>query len=200
MLYWQPAKTQIDVIGQYNGKWVVQGLGEADPMKTVAEKGGKSPSTWQWFCLEFGQTILVKRRSNPKTFTKDILPVKITPQEVEIKDKVTAMSGQRYRENVGKQTDKQNEFWDRRKFVNAKKEKDLTIDIATDNAIQSGFKKEVVGEMLMKLAEREDGIEKSIAFAAIIAKAKQARMKKGNTVQSKSQPDRESKVENQFTT
>lgn len=177
MLYWRPARTKIDVVGQYNGKWVVLGLGEANPMKTVAEKGGKYPSTWQWFCLEFGQTILVKRRPKPKNFTKDLLPVKITTKE--IKDKGTKVSDEKYKEDMKKQVLKEKELWDEGKFANIHEELDFTIEIATDNAIRSGFKDELVGQILMKLAEQEDGIEKSIAFAAIIAKAKQARMKKG---------------------
>lgn len=177
MLYWKPNRTQLDVIGQYKGKWVVDGLGEAIPIRTVAEKGGKYPSTWEWFRLEFGQTILVKRRTKPKTFTGERLPVKITSQKV--KKEPAVITDQKYGKRVEKQMSKQTELWDKEKSVNTREEKGITIDIATENSIQSGFKREVVGEMLMKLAEQKDGIEKSIAFAAIIAKAKRARMKKG---------------------
>ncbi|MBA7682236.1 hypothetical protein ES703_90585 [subsurface metagenome] len=182
MLYWRPGRTQLDVIGKYNGKWYVQGLGEAEPMEIVAEKGGKYPSIWQWFRLEFGQTVLVKRRPKPKTFTKDCLPVKITTKEIKNKD--TIVSDQKYRKDV-KEMSKQKELWDKEKLANIHEEPDFTIDIATYNSINSGFKEEVVGQMLMKLAEQKDGIEKSIAFAAIIAKAKQARMKKGGEIENR---------------
>ncbi len=176
MLYWKPGRTQIDDIGQYKGKWFVQGLGEANPMKTVSEKGGKYPITWQWFCLKFGQTILVKRRAKPKTFTEESIPIQIASQKV--KKETAVISDQKYRKHVEKQMSNQTGFWDKEKPVNTRDEKDFTIDIATDNSIGSGFKEKVVGQMLMKLAEQKDGIEKSIAFAAIIAKAKQVRMKK----------------------
>ncbi len=177
MLFWRPTTTQIDAIGRYKGKWVVDGLGGAIPIRTVGENGGKYPSTWEWFRLEFGQTILVKRRAKPKSVTEERLPVKIASQKV--KKKLAVISDHKNRKQVVNQMPKQTELWEKEQSVNTREEKDITINIATDNSIRSGFKEEVVGEMLMKLAEQKGGIEKSIAFAAIIAKAKQARMKRG---------------------
>ncbi len=182
MLYWQPAKTQIDVIGQYKGKWVVQGLGEADPMKTVAEKGGKSPSTWQWFCLEFGQSVLIKRRHIPKVVKEENLPVKNV--SISAQNELGISKQYRVTTDQTKAVGRQKEIWQRETAEIRKKERmyqsegTITIDVATNICIQSDFEKSIVGEMLMRLSEQENGIEKAIGFAAIIAKAKQVRMKK----------------------
>lgn len=56
--------------------------------------------------------------------------------------------------------------------------KTISINEATDLAIKSNFDPMVTGSALMSLAELEQGgIEKAIAFAAIVAKAKQYRTK-----------------------
>lgn len=176
MLYWKSPAKQLDTIAKYNGKWVAQGLGEVTPAEIAAKKEGSNPVVWQWFCLEYGQTILVKRRAKPKTFTEECLPVRITTQGIETKARVVC--SRKDKQNMGNKISKQAELWGEEKLVNSHNEENMTVDTATDKVICSGFEEEIVGKMLMKLVEQKDGIEKSIAFAAIIAKAKQARMKK----------------------
>lgn len=178
MLYWKSPAKQLDAIGKYNSKWAMQGLGEVVPMEIVAKKEGRNPVTWQWFGLEYGQTILVKRRAKPKIFTKNCLPVKIASEKIKTKAKVTF--SRENEKNMGNRKSKQPELWDGDKPINSHTEEKVTIDIATDNVIRSGFQEEMAGKMLMKLVEQNDGIEKAIAFSAIIAKAKQARMKRKN--------------------
>ena len=177
MLYWKPSRTQLDVVGQYKERWIVQGLGEARPGEIVARQGGKYPCTWQWFCLEFGQSILVRRRTKPRAFTRDNLQLNITTQGSDANASTSVV--QMRKEGVNTHMSKQNELWNKGERTDIRETPDLTVDVATDNSIRSDFQEEVVGRMLMKLAEQEDGIEKSIAFAAIIAKAKRARIKKG---------------------
>ena len=72
---------------------------------------------------------------------------------------------------MGNKISKQAELWGEEKLVNSHNEEKMTVDTATDKVIRSGFEEEIVGKMLMKLVEQKDAIEKSIAFAAIIAKA-----------------------------
>ena len=51
-----------------------------------------------------------------------------------------------------------------------------TIDEATDFLIKSNFNEKEVGRYLLSLASEKDGIEKAIAFASIIVKARRARL------------------------
>lgn len=55
----------------------------------------------------------------------------------------------------------------------------LTLDELTDQAIKSGFDPMVVGNDIIKMAEQPNGIELAISYAAILIKARQARLKKG---------------------
>jgi len=182
MLYWEPPQTQLDVIGKYKDKWVIQGLGEATPGDIVGKKRGRDSTVWQWFHLEFGQSVIIKRRHIPKVVKEENLPVK----NVSISAQNELGIGRQYRVTTDqtKAVGRQKELWQREDAEIHKKERmnqsegTITIDVATNMCIQSDFEKSVVGEMLMRLSEQEDGIEKAIGFAAIIAKAKQVRMKK----------------------
>jgi len=182
MLYWQPPQTQLDVVGKYKDKWIVRGLGEATPKDIVSKKGSRDSTVWQWFHLEFGQNVLLKRRQTPKAVEEESLPVKnvsifnkgelgISKQSHVTIDKTKSMGPQK-------------ELWQgvtteiRKGERKLQSEGTITVDVATDMCIQSDFEKSIVGEMLMRLSEQENGIEKAIGFAAIIAKAKQVRMKK----------------------
>jgi len=161
MLYWQPPHTQTDIIGQYEGNWALQGLGNAEPVGTPYERKGKYPVIWQWFRLNFGQTVLIKRRQEIKTLTKNSLPIELTTTESE-KDQIH----------------RQAKLWDNQRLVDISKQQEISLDLATDICIDSGFREDIVGSMLMNFAVQEKGIEKAIAFASLIAKAKHARMKK----------------------
>jgi hypothetical protein len=52
----------------------------------------------------------------------------------------------------------------------------LTLDELTGEAIRSGFNAELIGKHLLAFAEIPDGIEKALAYAAIIIKARRARL------------------------
>jgi len=51
-----------------------------------------------------------------------------------------------------------------------------TLDELTTEAIKAGFNYGIIGKHVMELAERSDGIELAIAYVAVIAKAKKARL------------------------
>jgi len=54
-----------------------------------------------------------------------------------------------------------------------------TLDALTSEAISSGFNEELMGQHLQLLWRLEDGIEKAIAYSAIVGKAVQAKRKAG---------------------
>lgn len=181
MLYWQPPQTQLDVVGKYKDKWVIQGLGEATPGDIVGEKRGRE-TVWQWFHLEFGQSVLIKRRHMPKVVKEENLPVKNV--SISAQNELGTSKQYRVTKDQTKAVGRQKKLWQRetaevrKKELMHQSEGTITIDVATNICIQSDFEKSIVGEMLMRLSEQENGIEKAIGFAAIIAKAKQVRMKK----------------------
>jgi hypothetical protein len=54
----------------------------------------------------------------------------------------------------------------------------VRIEELTAFAIKSGFPPEKIGNDILRLSEESDGIEKVIAYAAILAKARIARSKR----------------------
>lgn len=172
LLYWEPPNTNLDTIGQYDGKWMLKGIGSAEPISSpIRGKKGKYPGIWQWFKLQFGQTVLVKRRSQVIRFDQDAIPVRIVPSKVSTKAdfQIERISGRKPTMQGG--------LWDKYS-VDSQVNHAITVENATNTVIESGFRKDVIGSMLLQLAEQRDGIDKCVAFAAIIAKLRQARSKK----------------------
>lgn len=63
LLHWQPPATQADVLVDADGQWIVSGLGPCAPLQVAPiAASGSGGYLWQWVRLEFGQTMLVKRR------------------------------------------------------------------------------------------------------------------------------------------
>ena len=75
LIHWQAPRTEIDVLGLRNGEWFVAGLGQARPLWESVEKRGKSPMVWQWFELDCGQHVLLKRRPEPNMIQETNLPL-----------------------------------------------------------------------------------------------------------------------------
>ena len=143
---------------------------------------GKNAAVWEWYRLEFGQTILAKRRPNPRPIPKENLPEpplpptrarvldplqERRPRQQESKDLFSAtnqrlpvMNHRPGRQQAGTGT------------------KSPNLDELTRQIISSGFDPQVVGQQLLDFANDPDGIEQAIGFAAILIKAKRARRNK----------------------
>lgn len=178
MLYWRAPVSQIDALGQHEGKWVLQGLGELTPLGNPLDKKSKSSIDWQWFKLNFGQTVLIKRRPRVNTITEKTLPTKTSVDDTRVKTtERKELGGNNYYQKYPKQ---QYGLWDS-SDKEADKKEELTVDAAAALAVKSKFKANTVGALLLQLSTQEDGIKKAMSFAEIIAKAKRARIKKVDT-------------------
>ena len=167
MIYWQPPLTQLDTVGILEGQMVLLGIGNIKELSYPNRSELKSNTLWQWVRLDFGQTLLVKRRVNPKKLDDRFKPV-IPKHPMYKKTEVIQLKG------------KQLPLWDQRDSQK-KALSESTIDECTQVCIRSDFKPETIGSMLLKLIDGENAVEKAIAFTAIIAKAKVARDKHGNS-------------------
>ena len=175
MLYWHAPVSQIDALGQHEGKWVLQGLGELTPLGNPLEKKLERSIDWQWFKLNFGQTVLVKRRPRVTSVTEKALPTKRSVDETRVETSERRELGvNNYHRKYPKQ---QYGLWDSLDREVSKK-KELTVDEAAALAVKSEFKANTVGALLLQLSSQGDGVKKAISFAEIIAKAKRARIRK----------------------
>lgn len=182
---WDPPSTQSDSTGTVEGEVAVRGLGFARPQGEPHVAGGFE---WQWLRLDFGQSILCKQRAaKQRPLPKRLLPgprlatskrifkehaaigdQAVAPSEtiplfsppVETKSEATAAADKR--EHAGGE-----------RLPAAK-----SIDYLSDLAIQSQFDDKTLGALLKEVADGPNGVEKAIAFAAIIAKAISARRKR----------------------
>jgi len=171
LLYWQPPKSPLDAIGRVGDGYAIQGLGVVHPLGQVFPTR-QGETGYQWFRLDSGQTLLCKRRAEPRLMPATSLP---QPREVAGHQKTPA---------VESRTPEQDLFGHRpvspHQAENSREPPVLTLDSATDEAIHSNFNANVVGKNLLKFAEAENGLELAVAFAAIVVKARRARLKRSS--------------------
>lgn len=182
LLYWQPPSSQIKALGRVDNKWILQGFGEVVPMGSEYIKSEKNPVIWQWFKLQFGQTVLLKRSDKVDTISEKLLPVKQQEKEPTVSKEVNTIQSRqterRLRGEEASQTVKQAGLWDDDKYTDNLKTEEITIEKAADLVVKSRFRTNVIGSLLLKLAAQENGEEKSMLFAKLIAKARNARIKR----------------------
>jgi ADP-ribosylglycohydrolase len=173
LLYWSPPKVPLDALGLIGMQEGLYGLGPSDPIgQSYPTRQGDA--SYRWCKLAFGQTVLSKRRevlrsippesvaqSSSSAKIEQVRPLRKHPMNEQ--DLFNSSSlGTSERGSGGSMTGH-------------------SIDSATDEAISSEFNPIVVGRQLLSFAEMENGIELAVAYAAILVKAKRARLKRSNT-------------------
>lgn len=161
LLRWQPPRVQLECVGKDGDSLYVAGLGHAKPIGIELSGRGGDDTVWQWLRLDFGQTILAKRRKELRANV-----AQITPRQIEPSVKVKLSPTEHQTDLLGSLETGVNE----RKVVAAK-----TLDVMTLEAIKSGFDPTLIGTHLLEVSERQNGVEQAIAYSAIIAKARAAR-------------------------
>jgi hypothetical protein len=163
----------LDVIGIVGDRFAVAGLGFAAVKDSEYKSQNKDATVWQWLELEFGQSILVKRRENPRPLPPYNLPMKTVASNLITK---TSAKLKQHQQSSGA-NNHTGDYMDAHERVSAD---NSTVDKLTSDAIESGFNEELIGKHLLSLATYPDGIEKAIAYASIIAKARMVRLKSRN--------------------
>jgi len=165
LLKWSAPKTQSDAWICRGPDAALAGLGSLQMMGPEFPSP-KGPSLiYQWCELPFGQTILAKRKSqrSEKTVkTESIGSPAQTPQTTGSK----VVSALTKTESV-KASQMQNR--------DALADKNISLDQRTRLCINGNFDPQILGENLLAVINGSEGIERAVAFAAIIAKAKIAR-------------------------
>lgn len=215
LMTWQVPRTQLDVVGTINGRLAIAGLGFAEACSEEFT-GGKADHSYQWLRLEFGQTLLCKRRTkisamDHSTFPAVASPPKayVSPTQLErMRNNTIKSSGRDLFGNVNsfepmvhvlspKNTEKKKDL-ESTKLPNSNTQIEIassqkpteeksntlpidrnhTINELTDRAIKSGFDPAIIGIDLLSFAEHPNGIELAISYAAILVKARKARLQR----------------------
>lgn len=183
LLSWRPPRSNGDSLGTVGDKIALSGLGYAKLMGDE-QRGDKSPSAiWQWVRLEFGQTILCKRRA--------VLPelsIRMIPQKPSIKKDISRPKSHTLDSNMAilnaNAWSRQRNLLPSEDEIDSKKrglserEPSPTIDELVDHAIQNAFDPSMIGRHMLLLCERENGLELVVAYSAVVAKARIARRKR----------------------
>jgi ADP-ribosylglycohydrolase len=165
---WQPPTTLLDAVGMVDDQLAVAGLGMVVPKGDEYKSQSKDASIWQWSKLEFGESILVKRRENPRPLPLYNLPLKPMPPTSRAKQ--SAKPKARHQLNF---PDTNTNFIRGNERISAYEK---TVHELTNDAIESDFDEALIGRHLLNLAAHPDGVEKAIAYASIIAKARIVRL------------------------
>ena len=176
LLHWNLPKSSLDLIGYYENKIALYGLGIIEPYgEKVQQKSGQNIFYWQFFKTSFGQTVLLKHRDKLPIIPHQNIPI-TSPENGLLKVKKEDERKDTIRKNEKTQnlnTDQNRKYGEKEKHDPLK-----SIDEITDYLIKNGFNETKIGRYLLSFADDEDGIEKAIAFSSIIVKAKRARMKR----------------------
>lgn len=147
LLFFRPMANEVDCLGLIDERPVLSGLGFVERMREPSIARGDT--VWDWWRTRFGQTVLVKHRRLLRSFESSHLPIETRQQKNE------------------------SLFTPPTQVVTVSRPR--TLDDWTNFVIKGGFDHALIGEGLLYFAEQSDGLEKAIAFASIIAKARVAR-------------------------
>lgn len=178
LLYWQPPKTALDCVSSTSGNYELAGFGGLSALSEefgAAQKG----TVWQWFQLDFGQTIVCKRRSAPKSLS-------IANSKVTASKQMKASESRSTTEEIAKPASPlhgsdlfSNTTSPLRHSTGIDEEIPFSLDQLTDAVIRSNFEPSTIGQAMLRICNEENAIELSLAFSAIIVKARRARIRKG---------------------
>lgn len=166
LLHWQPPKSPLDVLGKEGEHTALHGLGLVEALKEPCATK-QAEIAYQWFKLPFGQTVLCKRRLVPRPIPPAALPPSVA--HVDTTRKYLMQTQELFTSEP-----------DAVLPHDARRDQPMqSLDVVTDEAIiRSAFNPVVIGRQLLSYADVENGLELAVAYAAIVVKAKQARLKR----------------------
>ena len=153
ILEWTAPRAQRDAWLITDEGPALAGLGRVEPFGKVYVSTKGTEMEWQWCRTSFGQTVLAKRKP-----ARDVVPNTAHDRTMQPEPRSESGKPEYQLPTIADDCD--------------------SIDALSQHCIRSGFDAALVGEALLSLSSGEYGIERAVAFAAIIAKARLARNRK----------------------
>lgn len=132
LLQWQSPKAQVDAIGIYDGRLSLRGFGIIEPIEHPIQQCGKTPCLWQWAKLDFGQTVLTKRRQSPTQIGTNSLPAHLPISSHNPTDEISARE-------IEKRANEQEQ-----------------IEFNADTGEQTGVKSSAIRKQTLKLSSQSE--------------------------------------------
>ena len=174
---WNPPKTQLDALGVVDDKLCLAGIGYGTTVSKTYSSRSNPNIMWQWVKLDFGQTVLVKRRAELNQLAEGSVAQNIIKHR-NAETKSFSPGTKAMNESINNHMH-QSDMLDKRQRVSLsdtkKPDANMSINQLTTEAIKSGFEEAMIGRHILWLTGQINGMEKVIAYSAIIAKAKISR-------------------------
>jgi hypothetical protein len=175
LMKWSPPTTQGDAVGTRENSYFIAGLGRAEP---IGEVWANSEAEWQWLKLEFGQTVLAKRRPRPRELRGADLPVQQPPENQLSRDEPYLFSVPHHSKEKGKAMGRRESFQSGEHRSRSSDAPIKSLDELSDWVIRENFAPEIIGRALLNAAQGSNPVDRAAALAAIIAKAVDARRRR----------------------
>jgi ADP-ribosylglycohydrolase len=173
LVAWTAPRSASDCVGSAGGEISLAGLGPGELSGGEFEGGGRYSAIWEWLELWFGQRVLAKRKPRPGKLPSS-QAMGAAPQYLEQASSLASVSSSddkptqiRPRQESFEELNEPGKVH----LVEAISTPEPTIHELTREAIASGFDPHLMGRTMRALMDREDGIEASIAYSSILAKA-----------------------------
>lgn len=161
-LRWYPPTIQLDALNMSPYGLIFSAFGKVVPDGPEYHQEGKSPKTWRWYRLSFNQSILIRHRKPvmqnrtlPKPSTGYYRVMKTESQLSQRKQLPLEIPSTASKAGIP-----------------------FTIDDAFEEVKRSNFSAGVIGMMLLKIIDSDGNVDRAVAFAAIVSKARQERRKR----------------------
>ena len=165
LLGWYPPSVQLDALKMGPHGLIFSAFGKVLPDGPEYHQKGKSPKTWRWYRSSFNQSILIRHR-------KPVVQDRTLPKPPTGYTKVVETQPQ-----LGQRKQLPLEM----PPITSKADPSFSIDDAFEEVRRSGFSAEVIGRMLLKITDSDDNVDRAVAFAAMVSKARQERRKRQAT-------------------
>ncbi len=168
---WSAPRSASDCVGTVDRDLSLAGLGPGELSGAEFVGGGRHPAVWEWLELWFGQRVLVKHRPRPGKLPGSQAMV-AAPQYLEpMVESASAETSEPPQLRPRQESFEELVEPAPVRLVEDHNRHEPTIHELTRQAIASGFDAELIGRTMRDLMNRDDGIEASIAYSSILAKA-----------------------------
>lgn len=184
LLNWSPSPSTLDFLQSTQNGLEFSVFGKVTPCDS-SQVSETNSFAWHWYKTSFGQSLLVKSRKVIKSAISEqengaskykMFAAQRTYTDEQLNLIKNERRNSQAQVSTGLFADK-NEGGKKSDTYERTRPKGLTIDEAFERVLFSKFNPDVIGHMMLQFLDNDDSIERCIALAALIGKARIARLK-----------------------
>jgi ADP-ribosylglycohydrolase len=160
---WSAPRAHADVLGLHEDGLALMGLGPCEPTGELHATSGEKEIAWQWVDVWFGQRVLIKRRARPPRLSESefVAPTEHYSPTSLLDELDRAVGAQAAPPHVARRPGN----------TLGAVQAPPSLHELTNEAIAADFDEALVGRRVRAMLEEQDGIERAIAYVAIVGKA-----------------------------